>query len=229
MSLTGRPEWRRPSRSNQASGSNKPPGKGKGGADYDTYSVAVMVKWRINPRDAPGAHLPIVPGKMGIVLKKAFGDVRVSHIKDEGQLCHTEEGGWAIVGMRPEAAPVLERHGGDSDKQFSREWSEANRQPYVGSLVRSHHLDKSNAIAHRLRSGNLLAGPNGVVRPRDRDGTGDEGRKRRRCPSMHPPPPLSIYLLSECLFFSVSFCPCLPGPLGLDKLSPTPPPCPLTA
>ena len=34
---------------------------------------------------------------------------------------------------------------------------------------------------------------------------------------------LSVY------FFSVSFCPCLPGPLGLDKLPPTSPPCPLTA
>ena len=44
--------------------------------------------------------------------------------------------------------------------------------------------------------------------------------------SLGAPPPqhfLSVY------FFSVSFCPCLPGPLGLDKLSPTPPPCPLTA
>ena len=36
------------------------------------------------------------------------------------------------------------------------------------------------------------------------------------------PPRETVY------FFSVSFCPCLPGPLGLDKLSPTPPPCPLT-
>ena len=34
---------------------------------------------------------------------------------------------------------------------------------------------------------------------------------------------LSVY------FYSVSFCPCLPGPLGLDKLPPTSPPCPLTA
>ena len=42
----------------------------------------------------------------------------------------------------------------------------------------------------------------------------------------NPPPPrhfLSVYR------FSVSFCSCLPGPLGLDKLPPTPPPCPLTA
>ena len=30
-------------------------------------------------------------------------------------------------------------------------------------------------------------------------------------------------------FFSVSFCLCLPGPLGLDNLPPTSPPCPLTA
>ena len=30
-------------------------------------------------------------------------------------------------------------------------------------------------------------------------------------------------------FFSVSFCPCLPGPLGLDKLPPTSPLCPRTA
>ena len=42
-----------------------------------------------------------------------------------------------------------------------------------------------------------------------------------------PPPPTSHFL--SVYFFSVSFCPCLPGPLGLDKLSPTPPPCPLTA
>ena len=42
-------------------------------------------------------------------------------------------------------------------------------------------------------------------------------------PTWTPPP------LSECLFFSVSFCPCLPGPLGLDKLPPTSPLCPLTA
>ena len=34
---------------------------------------------------------------------------------------------------------------------------------------------------------------------------------------------LGVYL------FSVSFCPCLPGPLGLDKLPPTSPPCLLTA
>ena len=30
-------------------------------------------------------------------------------------------------------------------------------------------------------------------------------------------------------FFSMSFCPCLPTPLGLDQLPPTSPPCPLTA
>ena len=34
------------SRANQAGGSGKSPGKGKGGPDYDTYSVAVMVRWR---------------------------------------------------------------------------------------------------------------------------------------------------------------------------------------
>ena len=104
-------------------------------------------------------------GRLSMVLNKAFGDFCVSYIKDEGQLCHTEEGGWAIVGMRPEAAPVLERHRGDSGKQFNDEWAKANRQPYAGDLLRSHHLDKSNAIAQRLRSGDLLAGPNGVVRP----------------------------------------------------------------
>ena len=43
-------------------------------------------------------------------------------------------------------------------------------------------------------------------------------------PPLPPSPPfLSVY------FFSVSFCPCLPGPLGLDKLPPTSLPCPLTA
>ena len=47
-------------------------------------------------------------------------------------------------------------------------------------------------------------------------------------PSNAPPPPPPPHFLSV-YFFSVSFCPCLPGPLGLDKLSPTPPPCPLTA
>ena len=38
---------------------------------------------------------------------------------------------------------------------------------------------------------------------------------------------LGVFLSVYC--FSVSFCPCLPGPLGLDKLPPTSPPCLLTA
>ena len=49
------------------------------------------------------------------------------------------------------------------------------------------------------------------------------GRMRAQFPLSHGP------CLSECLFFSVSFCPCLPGPLGLDNLPPTSPPFPLTA
>ena len=84
-----------PSRANQAGGSGKSPGRGKGGSDYDTYSVAVMVRWRVNPRDSPEAIYPLSPGRLGMVLKKAFGDFRVSYIKDEGQLCHTEDGGSA--------------------------------------------------------------------------------------------------------------------------------------
>ena len=170
----------------QAGGSSKPPGKGKGGADYDTYSVAVMVKWQINPRDPPEPMYPMSPGRLGMVLKKAFGDFRVSYIKDEGHLSHTEDGRWAIMGMRPEAAHVLEWNGGDSDKQFSYEWSKANRQLYAGGLLRSHQLEKSDAIAPRLWSGELMAGPQGVVRRCDRDGGGDEGRKRRRSPSVCP-------------------------------------------
>ena len=100
------------SRANQAGGSGKSPGKGKGGPDYDTYSVAVMVRWRVNPRDSPEAVYPLSPGRLGMVLKKAFGDFRVSYIKDEGRLCHTEDGGWALVGVRPEVASALEGGGG---------------------------------------------------------------------------------------------------------------------
>ena len=117
------------SRANQAGGSGKSPGRGKGGSDYDTYSVAVMVRWRVNPRDAPEAIYPLSPGRLGMVLKKAVGDFRVSYIKDEGQLCHTEDGGWALVGVRPEAASALEGGGGDGDKQFTYEWAKANKQP----------------------------------------------------------------------------------------------------
>ena len=122
-----------------------------------------------------------------MVLKKAFGDFRVSYIKDEGQLCHTEDGGWALVGVRPEAASALEGGGGDADKQFTYEWAKANKQPYSGGLLRAHHLEKSNAVLQRIRSGDLMAGPNGVTRTRDRDGAGEEGRKRRRSPSWSPP------------------------------------------
>ena len=90
---------------------------------------------------------------------------------------------------RLEAAYLLERHRERSDKQFSYEWCKANRQPYAGGLLRCHRLDKSNMIAQRLRGRHLLAGPNGVVRPRDQDGAGGEGRKRRHPPSLPPPPP----------------------------------------
>ena len=91
------------------------------------------------------------------------------------------------MGMRPEAAHVLERNDGDSDKHFSYEWSKANRQPYVGGLLRAQHLEKSNAIAQRPPSGDFLVGLSGVVGPQDQDATGDEGRKRRPSPSVPPP------------------------------------------
>ena len=87
------------------------------------YSVAVMVRWRVSPRDSAETSYPMSTGRLCMVLKKAFGDFRVSYIKDEGQLCPTEDGGWVLVGMRPEAASALERKGGDTDKQFSYEWS----------------------------------------------------------------------------------------------------------
>ena len=122
-----------------------------------------------------------------MVLKKAFGEFRVSYMKDEGQLCHTEDGGWALVGVRPEAASALEGGCGDADKEFTYEWSKANKLPYSGGLLRAHHLEKSNAALHHLRSGDLMAGPNGVTRARDGDGAGEEGRKQRRSPSMSPP------------------------------------------
>ena len=41
------------SRANQARRSGMSPGKGKGGPDYVTYSVAVLVGWHVNPRDSP--------------------------------------------------------------------------------------------------------------------------------------------------------------------------------
>ena len=53
--------------------------------------------------------------------------------------------------------------------------------------MRAHHLEKSNTVLQRLRSGDPMAGPNGVTRAQDRDGAGDKGRKRRWSPSMSPP------------------------------------------
>ena len=175
------------SRANQAGGSGKSPGRGKGGSDYDTYSLAVMVRWCVNPRDTPEAIYPLSLGRLGMVLKKAFRDFRVSYIKDEGQLCHTEDEGWALVGVRPEAASALEGGGGDADKQFTYEWAKANKQLYSGGLLRAHHVEKSNAVLQRMRSGDLMAGPKGLIRAPDRDGAGDEGPKRRRSPSWSPP------------------------------------------
>ena len=51
------------SRANEAGGSGKSPGKGKVGPDYDTYSVAVMVRWRVDPRDSKETIYPLVPGR----------------------------------------------------------------------------------------------------------------------------------------------------------------------
>ena len=56
-----------------------------------------MVKCCINPRDPLEPSFPMSPGRLGMVLKMAFGDFRVSYIKDDGQICHTEESGFAIV------------------------------------------------------------------------------------------------------------------------------------
>ena len=135
------------SRANQAGGSSKSPGKGKGGPDYDTYSVAVMVPWRVNPRDSPEAIYPLSSGGLGMVLKKAFGDLRVSYIKDEGQLCHTEDGDWALVGVRPEAASALE--------QFTYEWAKSNKQPYSDGMLRAHHMRRATPCSSAFVVGTL--------------------------------------------------------------------------
>ena len=122
-----------------------------------------------------------------MVLRNALGDFCVCYIKDEGQLCLTEDGGVALVGVRPEATSALGRGGGDAEKQFTYEWSKANKQLYSRGLLRAPHLEKSNAVLQRFLGGDLMAGPNGVCQARDREGAGEEGRKRRRFPSMSPP------------------------------------------
>ena len=75
-----------------------------------------MVKWRLKPRDPPESMWPLSPGRLGMVVKKSFGDFRVSDITDEGQLCYTEEGGWAMVWVHAEAARVLNRIQSDSGR-----------------------------------------------------------------------------------------------------------------
>ena len=122
-----------------------------------------------------------------MVLKKACRDFPVSYIKDEVQLCHMEHGGWALLGVQPEAASLLEGSRGHADKHFIYEWAKANKQPYSGGMLRAHHMEKSNAVLQRIRNGDLMAGPNSVIRARDRDGARKEGRKRRRSPSRSPP------------------------------------------
>ena len=91
------------------------------------------------------------------------------------------------MGVRPEAASAPEGGGGDAHKQFTYKWSNYNKQRYSGGLLQAHHLEMSDAVLQRLRSGDLMAGPNGVTQTQDRHGAGEEGQKRRRAPSMSPP------------------------------------------
>ena len=123
------------SRADQARRSGKSPSKGKDGPHYDSYSVAVMFCWHINLHNSPETIYTVTPGRLGMVLKKGFRDFRVSYIKDEGQQYHTKVRGSALVDMRPESAPALERNGGATDNQFSYEWSKANKQPDTGGLL----------------------------------------------------------------------------------------------
>ena len=76
--------------------------------------MALMV-WRFKPRESPESVWQLSPGCLGMVLK-ASGDFRVYYIKDEGQLCCTEEGGWALVEVRAEVVEVLDQVLGDFDK-----------------------------------------------------------------------------------------------------------------
>ena len=85
----------------------------------------------------------------------------------------------------------------------------------------SHHrlsLTRIEAFWLRGPGGTLDTGPAMATDPRCCI-RGQEG--------CAPPFPPLVFL--SVYFFSASFCPCLPGPLGLDNLPPTLPPCPLTA
>ena len=123
-----------------------------------------------------------------MVLKKCFGDYRVCHIKDEGQRSYTEEGGWALVGVRAEAEDALVQCLGDSDQYYSYEWSKANRQPCFGGGLKPHHLEKSSKGAHAVQGpvGGAVGGP---PAPKGEDGMGEDSKKHRRSRSTSPSQP----------------------------------------
>ena len=91
-------------------------------------------------------------------------------------------------------------------------WPGSDPRPiYLGTLLQQLHLQPVAVLEFLTAMMDCVAARGSVLATRI-EGWGSIG-------DMSPAPP-------HCQ--KVSFCPCLPGPLGLDKLSPTPTPCPLT-
>ena len=74
------------------------------------------------------------------------------------------------MGLRPEADGVLDHIEGNSDKQYTYEWTKATREPYTGCLFKTHYLESSNTAAQWFRAGELLVKPDGSHSLRVRTG-----------------------------------------------------------
>ena len=60
---------------NEAGEGKLPLGQGKGGPDWNTYSLAaVMVSWTSRRWDSMEPAMPLSAGTLGMVLKEAFGE-----------------------------------------------------------------------------------------------------------------------------------------------------------
>ena len=162
-------------------GIGTPSGRARQGAT--TFSPRVRAK----PRDPPEPIWPLSPGRLGMGLKMSFGYFQISCMKDEGQLRYTEDGGWALVGLRPKAAGVFDQVQGHWDKKYTYQWTKANHQPYTTGLLKPDHLEKSNVVSRHIRAGQMMVGPEGVVRPKGQDCAGEDGRKCRQSPSSSTP------------------------------------------
>ena len=137
----------------------------------------------------PRAYPAIVPGRLDMVLKSPLHISNLLH-KIRGPTLSYRGRGMGPGGCASRSGRCTRPGPRQLKQAVHLRVGQGKPPPLYRDSLKPHHLEKSNAVAHCFRTGELMVAPEGVTGPNGQVGAGEDGWKGGRSPSTPPPRPV---------------------------------------